>query len=118
MELEEHLIFKIVRNMNDNIEKQVIIFFNKHFWFKKIDKYFVLNEFFTTEDEVFFMLVDFFEHFNIDPKDFDILKYFDPEPSLNIFYNIRNGLKKKKKYSPLTIKHLIKVAEKGEWFNP
>jgi len=108
-------------NSKDNIENQVIRFFSKYFWFQKINQDFVLNESFTTEDEVFFMLIDFFEHFDIDPKDFNILKYFEPEPTLNILqvtYNRLLGKKEKReKHRPLTIEHLIKVAEKGEWFD-
>lgn len=110
---------KELKIMSTNKEFEVINFFKRKInGFVKIDKNTILNKLYTTEDEIYFELVDYFEYFKIKINDFNILDYFYPEPTLNL-KEILGKISGKIKYlpkKPLTIKHLIKVAEKGEWF--
>ncbi|MGM5631388.1 DUF1493 family protein [Apibacter raozihei] len=104
-----------------SIENKVIDYFKRKFkGFVKIDENTILNKLYTTEDEIYFELVDYFEYFKIKINDFNILDYFYPELTLNL-KDIWARLTGKNKRTPiplLTIGHLIKVAEKGEWFEP
>ncbi|WP_255424448.1 DUF1493 family protein [Apibacter sp. HY039] len=64
----------------------------------------------------------FFEKFNINSEGFDEFNFFQGDPIITWNYFI-NQIVKRKKYDyplkpPLTIGHLIKVAEKEEWFEP
>lgn len=68
---------------------------------------------------------DFFTHFgesfNIDGNGYNYYDYFLEQVHplhvvRDIFYQIFKPNKIKKK--PLTINHLIKVAERGHWFDP
>ncbi|CAA7386970.1 DUF1493 family protein [Chryseobacterium fistulae] len=105
----------------DNVEEKVLQFFKKHVY-KNIDINTVINYVFPTEDDIYNELVLFFEEYNIDPKDFNILKYFHPDPEsmplLKYYYGLIKGRFKAKNLPPLTIRHMIEVAKRKEWFDP
>jgi len=63
---------------------------------------------------------DFFTKFSIEKENlFDVNKYFYNFGFFEAIF-IRNFGKNKnyEKKTPITVSHLIKVAEKGEWFDP
>lgn len=105
----------------DELEKKVIDFFNKNNIVKndKIDS--IINKPNYFADEAFYLMEEFFVKFNIDKGYIDIDKFFNPLPTLSFkhFLNIF-GLKKTEypEKPKITIEHLIKVAEKKEWFDP
>ncbi|MGM5631393.1 DUF1493 family protein [Apibacter raozihei] len=69
-----------------------------------------------------YLMESYFKNFKIKYNNFNVYNYFQGFPNINWNYFI-NQIVKRKKYDypikpPLTIGHLIKVAEKGEWFEP
>lgn len=64
------------------------------------------------------LMSDFFEEFEVrNSEDFEIYAFFVEELSVIDF--MKKGYKKRiKEKKSLFIKHLIKVAERKEWFDP
>lgn len=104
-----------------NHSDQILAFFRKIFWYKKVTECFIINKECRTEDEIESDLMAFFDTFNINYEGFNILNYFEAEPTRINFKNIFNKRLKNsplnKGKPPLTVRHLIEVAEKGEWFD-
>ncbi|HXT83265.1 MAG TPA: DUF1493 family protein [Verrucomicrobiae bacterium] len=72
-------------------------------------------------DEVDDLLIKFSERFKVDMTGYVDAKFFleDVHPLYrlrDLFYRIFKPEKIKR--TPLTLDHLIKVAEKGKWFDP
>lgn len=99
-------------------KERVIQFFERkiRFPYKKVNEKFILNKEYWTEDEVEDLLLDFFSTFKVNYVGFNILCFFDEEPSkvtlLGFFSLFR--LFNQYKYSPLsegktklTINHMI-----------
>ena len=85
------------------------------------DRNYVINKPDYFADEAYFMMEDFFFKFNIDKGCIDIDTFFNPLPSLNFKHFLNLFGFKKIKYPQkieITIQHMIKVAEKKEWFDP
>jgi len=107
--------------MNSDIEKRVLQFFQNNLH-KKVNIDTVINRIFSWEDDVYDEFVLFFEKFEINPKDFNILKYFYPNPEsifiFKLWYGLIIGKFKSKNLPPLTVAHMIEVAKRKEWFDP
>lgn len=105
----------------DKLEKEVIFFFKKNKVVKSDEIDNIINQPDYLADEAFFLMEDFFVKFNINKGYIDIDKFFNPLPNLN-FKNFFNIFRLKKRRYPdrpkITIEHMIKVAEKKEWFDP
>ena len=104
-----------------NINEEVLFFFRNKLS-KKITPNTAINYLFPWEDEIYDQLVLFFEKYNINPKCFNMLKYFYPNPEsipiLKLWYGLIVGKYKSKNLPPLTISHMIEVAKRQEWFDP
>lgn len=113
-------IIYIMEDKN-KLEGQVISFFKKELNSKKINRETILNDYWFYIEDSIFILDEFFYHFNISCSTFIIEKYFHSFPDLN-WKCFLDRIRFKKMYYPekqkLTIQHLIKVAERKEWFDP
>lgn len=97
------------------IENDVLIFFKKSVS-NKITLYSNLTDFCKDEDDAFYLFLEFFDIFKIEKGSLNVDKYFHPRSS---FWNLITFKKVKHEEKPkITIEHLIKVAEKKEWFEP
>ncbi len=89
---------------------------------KKMTTDTIINSMFPWEDDVYSQLVMFFAKYNIEAKDFKILRYFHPNPEsiniLKLWYGLITGKFKSKNLPPLTVSHMIEVAKRKEWFDP
>ncbi len=104
----------IILFLNKYMEEKVLKYFSH--WFRKPTPELILNKKIIGND-VDEILIVFFIEFEIDYKTFEFEKYFEEERDLSDLFKML-FFREKKKYPLLTIKHLIKVAEKGEWFDP
>jgi hypothetical protein len=80
-----------------------------------------MQSFKMVSEEVFDFLKDYGNHFNVDFTGFRYYDYFFEEMHpiyviRDLFYRIFVPSKIRK--TPLTIEHLVRVAERGKWFNP
>ncbi|CVK16165.1 Protein of unknown function (DUF1493) [Apibacter mensalis] len=107
------------------MEKKVILFFQKKTGLNNLNKGINIADpkYGIIELDAESLMLSFFNEFDIDSKDFDLYTYFQDFPNINWKYFINQILKRKKYIYPnnkkcLTIDHLVKVAEKGEWFKP
>lgn len=95
------------------MEERVLKYFSN--WFRRPTPELILNKkiYGNDVDEI---LIGFFIEFDIDYKTFEFEKYFEEERDLRYLLD-KLFFRQRKSYRPLTIEHLIKVAEKGEWFD-
>ncbi|WP_413998088.1 DUF1493 family protein [Flavobacterium sp. W1B] len=99
----------------NTIENDVLIFFKKSLS-NKLTLSSNLTDFCKNEDDAFYLFLEFFEVFKIEKGNLDVDKYFYSKSS---FWDMIRFKKVKQEEKPkITIKHLIKVAEKKEWFDP
>jgi hypothetical protein len=99
----------------NTIENDVLIFFKKSLS-NKLTISSNLTDFCKNEDDAFYLFLEFFEVFKIEKGYLDVDKYFYSKSSFWVmitFKKVEQEIKPK-----ITIKHLIKVAEKKEWFDP
>ncbi|UPQ80465.1 DUF1493 family protein [Flavobacterium azooxidireducens] len=104
------------------VEKEVITFFKEKRIISESDNInTIINKPDYLADEAYFLMESFFEKFKVEKGYLDIDKYFNPLPKLDLKYFI-NLLRFKRivnnQKPVITLYHLIKVAEKREWFDP
>ena len=68
-------------------------------------------------DDADYLIQDFSKRFKVNMSEFPFSKYFVPELVFKYWY-FKWFKPEKLKKIPLTIAHMSKVAEKGEWFDP
>lgn len=107
----------------ENIETRVLVFFEK--WHLSSKKGFdtVINSVFLSQDDAIMIFEDFLMEFKIELgyTSFDVDKYFYKISILDtiLYYFLKKNFEKKyKKKPPITIRHMIEVAKKREWFDP
>ncbi|CVK16198.1 Protein of unknown function (DUF1493) [Apibacter mensalis] len=104
------------------IENKVLEFFKNNLGIKNIDLSSNIADpnYSLFDIDAEYIMEKFFKEFSIDYSEFVIDEYFQyPDYSLKLL--LKNILRQKINYplkTPLTIDHLVKVAEKGEWFKP
>ena len=103
------------------LEKKVMDFFKKYNIIEnnKIDT--IINKPNYFADEAFFLMEEFFIKFDINRGYINIDRFFNPLPTLSLRHFLNMFGLKKIKYPQkpkITIEHMIKVAEKKEWFDP
>lgn len=73
-------------------------------------------------DEALFLFERFFKRFEIDKGYINLDDFFNPLPALNLRYIFNHLILRRKlrleQKKIITLEHMIKVAEKKEWFNP
>lgn len=100
----------------EKLDNEVISFFRKALSNSKLSKSSYLNDFCKNEDNAYYLFLEFFESFNIEKGHLDLDKYFY---SKSVFFDIFKLAKPSQSTKPkISIAHLIKVAEKKEWFDP
>lgn len=105
----------------EELQKKVIDFFKKNNIIESDNTNSIINKPNYFADEAYFLMEDFFMKFNIDKGYIDIDNFFNPLPTLNFIHFLNLFGLKKIKYMDkpkITIEHMIKVAEKGQWFDP
>lgn len=118
MEYIDSLIRKD-KNM-ENIEERVMSFFKKNIS-KNIKEDYVINHPDFLGDEATFLLKDFYKEFGINKGYLDVDRYFNPVPfPFKFLINLLtfNFPKEKQKIPIITVKHMIEVAKRKEWFDP
>jgi hypothetical protein len=100
----------------DTIEYNVLAFFKKALLNNKLTKFSFLTDFCKNEDDAFYLFLEFFEKFKIERGNLNVDKYFYPKSSFLDFITFKKVIQEDK--PKITIEHLIKVAEKKEWFDP
>ena len=111
---QEHTVFLIMIDM-DTIENDVLVFFEKALG-RKLKIFSSLADFCKNEDDAYYLFLEFFENFKIEKGSLDLDKFFYARANfwdIIRFKKVRQDEKQK-----ITIEHLIKVAEKKEWFDP
>lgn len=99
----------------DTLENDVLVFFKKALG-NKLELSSSLTDFCKNEDDAFYLFLEFFEKFKIEKGNLDVDKFFYPKAK---FFDIFRFKKTNQDEKPkISIKHLIKVAEKKEWFDP
>ncbi|WP_367916107.1 DUF1493 family protein [Leadbetterella sp. DM7] len=94
----------------------------KHFGYRKeVSLDFTIQSLNAVSEEIDAFFDDFGETFHIDGKEYNYYDYFleDAHP----FYILKDLFNRtihpsKTKKLPITIEHLIRVAEQGKWFKP
>lgn len=100
----------------DTIEYNVLLFFKKALLNNKLTKSSFLTDFCKNEDDAFYLFSEFFEKFKIEKGNLNVDKYFYAKSSFWDFITFKKVVQEDK--PKITIEHLIKVAEKKEWFDP
>lgn len=104
----------------ESIEERVMIFFRKNIS-KNIKEDYIINHPNFLGDEATFLLVDFYKEFGINKGYLEVDKYFNPVPfpfEFLIDLLTFNFSKEKQKHPIITVKHMIEVAKRKEWFEP
>lgn len=107
----------------NNLKEDVIFFIKDLTGIKKIDENtnIASPDFGIFDIDAEHIMQSFFDKFQIDERNFSIESYFQyPNYSWKDIILIRFFFKKKRYLDklPLTINHLVEVAQKGYWFNP
>lgn len=108
------MVSLITINMS-TIENDVLIFFKKSVS-NKLTLSSTLTDFCKYEDDAFYLFREFFEKFKIEKGNLNVDEYFYAQPSFLDFVTFKKVVQENK--PKITIEHLIKVAEKKEWFDP
>jgi hypothetical protein len=97
-----------------DVEKEVLIFFDKLNVGKVTLDTVINKEFNFIEEDTIFLLNDFQNQFGVDLSKFETGKYFDFNASF-----LFNLFKRKRSEKPaLTVGHLAEVVRVGHWFEP
>ncbi|MBW3624420.1 MAG: DUF1493 family protein [Armatimonadetes bacterium] len=70
----------------------------------------------TTGDDAMELMGAFMYRFKVDMTDYDHQKHFDQEASGCFF--LWWGWGQAREFQPVTVEHLVRVAQGGHWFNP
>jgi hypothetical protein len=103
-----------------NNHDAVLSFFRKNIS-KNVDENYIINNQNYLGDEATFLLEDFFKKFDIQSGYLEVDKYFNPLPSpMGCLWSwiTFNFPKNKQKYPIITVRHMIEVARRKEWFEP
>lgn len=116
----EDIILFTNKDRSMDIDENVLSFFTKKIS-KKINESYVINNPNYLADEATILLEDFFKKFDIQSGYLEVDKYFNPLPSpMGCLWSWMtfNFPKNEQKYPIITVRHMIEVAKRKEWFDP